>query len=232
MSEDFVYKSKKRDWACFICREAAYAFVRYKHKIYFEGLDRLQCLSDQPFILIPKHQHYFDIILEGVVLKKGANRNGHYIMKDELPSICDYMGGVRVVRTLDVVQGNTQQLTGKDRQFIRLQLKEARKRSKYVSQVINYLLNDGEVVVTHPEITRNYQQRGDEETVRNNLAKLLHLQRKSGTPTTFVPLDFLYEDVAKRRSRILVTVGNPIQVADDGLDELVGHMADEIKMLF
>ena len=236
MGEEFNFKSKKKDWFATVCIDAVHAYLWSKFNIYYEHLNRLHPLSDKPFLLIPKHQHMYDIFLEGIVLRKVIHRNAYYIMKDELPVICEWGGGIPIMRKHDISRKEEKDMTKEERAIARAAarklLKEARKRSRYVSKVIQYLLDNNEIVVTHPEITRNYQERGDKATVVNNLSKLLHLQRQNGSPITFVPLDFYYQAVTRRGSDIIVTVGNPIQVPNDGLDELVRHMANEIELLF
>jgi hypothetical protein len=63
-----------------------------------------------------------------------------------------------------------------------------------------------------------------------NLKKLIDSQKRLGRQIPFVPLTIEYENVQQPLSRVVINVGNPIQVPDDGLETLAEHLMSEIQI--
>ena len=191
------------------------------YNIEYENTERLYEYCDKGFVLLPKHQSNLDIILEGLLLKSSINRHGHYIMKDSLPGILEYVGGVPITRAREIKKLPKEMRLEK--------IAEARKKSEEVYGKLANLLKLNEIVVVHVEGKRQYQKKTKINTA--NVQSLLDMQKKVGERVTFFPLDIKYEDIKKFRSEILLKVGEPIKVGDYGLEDLTYHLARNIELL-
>ena len=225
MHQEFQYQSRKNDSIVKPIATLLNLGFRLYYTVSFEHMERLHHVKDKPFMLLPKHLHELDILLEGVIVFKAIKRCPHYIMKPSLAGYgFEYCGGIKITRISD--------LRGKDRGERKKALREAQQQKKYVDNVIKYLLQNGEIVVYHPEGTRTARGTENLQVVQHNLRKLLRLQKEMGKQITFVPLDIRYQNLRRYRSRIRVIVGNPFQVPDDGLEEFVERMHESIPTLF
>ena len=173
--------------------------------------------------MLPKHQSTLDIILEGMLLKRVLGRYANYIMKGTLPRWLEYIGGISITQGKHLKRMLKK---NKNRHSKRDILQEAKERRDYVDNIILNLLLMDEIVVVHSEGTRSYKEPFSINVP--NIKKLLDMQKKLGKDITFVPLNIKYEDKSKYRSSIELIVGNPINVPDNGLDKLVGHLKEEI----
>jgi len=191
------------------------------YNVMFEDTERLYDYHNRGFVLLPKHQSNLDILLEGILLKKSINRQGHYIMKDSLPSILEYVGGVPITRAREIKKLPKEMRLEK--------VAEARQKREEVYGELANLLKLNEIVVVHVEGKRHYQKKT--KINRGNVQSLMDMQKKVGEQITFFPLDIKYQDIDKFRSNILLKVGEPIKVSDDGLEDLTNHLAKNIELL-
>jgi len=190
------------------------------YQVSYHNTDHLKPFKNKPFILLPKHQTLFDPALESILLHRAIRGRGNYLMKDSLPSFLEYFGAVKISRGKDV-------RTCPDR---RAAIKEAKLQRDEVEDYLCHLLRNNEILVIHPEGTRTYKQPGTPNT--STLTRLLRIQKRVGKPIPFVPLDISYEQVYQPGSKIKLSVGTPIVVEDDGLDQLVTHLVSEVSLFY
>ena len=207
---------KRKDLLVNITRDMLSLGLHGFYNISYKNIDEISSLNERGFVLLPKHQHLIDIILEGIVLKKGLRRNGNYIMKESLPKILEHYGGVPIVRGKDIV---------KDSKASRKELiEEAKKQRDKVIGTIRYFLSVDEIVVIHPEGTRLYQRNG--ELNKPLLRNLVNMQNELGKEIPFVPLKIEYEKLGKPFSQITLTVGKPIYT--DNASDLAARVEEAI----
>ena len=216
---------KRLDFLTNISVNAVSFIVNATYDLKFQNESRLWPYSQEGFVLLPKHQSNWDIPLEGVLLKKAIGRYGNYVMKDSLPKVLEYLGGMSVMRVRDI-----RKYSGyNDKQGRAEILMIAKDKREELENRMVELLDKNEIVVSHIEGKRFYQQKT--KINPSNLQRFLDIQKKLQKQITFIPLDIKYEDIRAVGSKVLLKVGSPIKVKDDGLEELVGHMANEIELL-
>lgn len=195
------------------------------YNVHFENESVLKGYAHRGFVLLPKHQSNLDIVLEGMLLKSSINRHGNYIMKDSLPKILEYVGGIGITRIKDL----NKKPGYYDREIKHELLAAARERRERVDEELLRLIRMEEIIVIHVEGKRYYQTKTKIKST--NVQRLLNIQKKHGEQIAFFPLDIKYQDIDKFRSDILLKVGEPIKVKDDGLEDLTNHLAKNIELL-
>ncbi len=199
------------------------AYVKLNYDVEIRHGSIVKPLKDKGFIMLPKHQHILDIPLEGIILKDELHRQAYYIMKDSLPSFYRLLGGIPIIRAKEI-----KQMTKEER---RTRIKEAKKLRDYINKVMLELLLKDEIVVFHFEGGTAYKK---ETKLKPAILKRLVRIRNDyllakGEELYFVPIDFEYEDVHKRHSKITVTVGNPFTASN--LEELTENLVNNIKLI-
>ena len=234
---DQSYQIKRQDWSAKMCRGLCSAVLKILYDIEYKNIDRLKQLEDKGFVMLPKHQSWLDIPLEGMLLKEAFDRCGNYIMKNSLPKwIFEPLGGISIIREKDMknlvrlymreyaISSPDMNDTEIKRKAFKEAVKEANARKE---RVYNYeipnLLARNEIIVAHPEGTRYFKQLVKLEP--GNINKLLKVQKQIGQQITFVPLEINYE-----KSRIILNVKNPIQVKDNDLETLMKHLTHEVEL--
>ena len=223
MTEITPYQDKRNDFFIDATVLACSLFTSIYYLPSYRNLQRLKPLKESGFVLLPNHQSNMDIIFEGITLHKAIQRKGYYVMKNSLPSFLDYLGGIRTIRRKDIVKPETKD----DR---KVELERAKKQREYVLDKLHQLLSKEEIVVLHQQGNRAYKK--PYEINLPNLKKLLITQTRLGRQIPFVPLTISYEDVLKPMTRVIIDVGNPIQVPDNGLETLAEHLMKEIHVEF
>lgn len=216
----FSYKSKRNDLLYDIVEGICDAVLSTYYKISYENADRLNDLREEGFVLLPKHQRYIDIPLEGTFLKKIIGRRAYYIMSSSLPRIFEKLGGIGLTRVKDIRKKS-------DRRDRKEALDYAQKQKRYVEDVIQYLLERKEIVVIHPEGQRNYKKTASPKKAII-LRKLFDIQKRMRKPITFIPLDIFYKSGFRPLSSIVLKVGSPIQTND--VKTLEDHLINEIEL--
>jgi len=234
------YHQKKIDGAANFAVHVV-RLLNYFYKIEYKHQERLYPLADKPFVLLPRHQHWFDIPLDGMLLKRALNRYGNYVMKASLPKIIfEPLGGITIIRQKDlekltrknlytsilesfpVYSTSLQQLKKK---AFKDALKEANhKKNRVYSYHLPNLLSRDEIIVLYIDGVRLFNK--PVEINHSNLKKLQGVQHTLQKPITIVPLDSKY-DLVKRT--ITLTVGRPIEFKKDNLEEIVEHLKTEVK---
>lgn len=158
-------------------------------------------LPRPPYVLLPKHQSMFDIILEGVLLHRTQQICPHYLMKNTLPDWLGLYGGIHVIRQRDAAQ------PGERRRNI-----AALRRAQQV-------LAEKGVLVVHPEGTRVLGAVGELQAA--GLSMIVGWQKDLG-PIPLIPVGIRYGGQIHVRvgtPRVYTTLGTP------ELQELRGEMA-------
>jgi 1-acyl-sn-glycerol-3-phosphate acyltransferase len=222
MAEDvFYYESKRNN----LLVDIGIAFCGVATSVYYQpsyrNIERLKPFRDSGFVLLPNHQSGLDIIFEGLLLHRAIGRKGYYIAKESLPKVLEYGGAVMTIRGKDVTKEES-------RDKRREMLGKAIERKDYLLKVIEYLLAHDEIVVLHQQGTR--ADNGEFFINRPNLRKLLMVQERLERQIPFVPLTISYENLREPLSRVIVDVGHPIQVPNNGLEELAEHLKREIQV--
>lgn len=218
MDNNNGYKIRRKDLLVNTTRNIVAFGLRHYHNISYQNIENLQGLNGEGFVLLPKHQSVWDIILEGMLLNDVLGRNANYLMKDSLSKFYEHLGGISITRGKEVLKNGDREAA----------IKAARAREdKVYNEIVPSLLSRGEIMVVHPEATRSYKK-----PFKANYAilrKLMASQKELKKQITFVPLNIVYEDRSMPFSKIMLTVGPKTKVPDDGIEELVEHLKATIK---
>lgn len=171
----------------------------------YKGRERL---PKPPYVLLPKHQSMFDIILEGVLIYQTQHLFPHYLMKHTLPDWLGLYGGIHVVRQRDVPE------SGDRRRNV-----AALRRAKQV-------LAEKGILVVHPEGTRSRGTIGQLQEA--GIGMIAGWQKDIG-PIPMVPVGIRYD------GQIHVRVGVPRVYASVGkaeVQELRNELAELSRMEF
>ena len=218
------YRKKRIDSLAGFVIDAYSTVMNNFYRVNFQNTERFGHCADRGFVLLPKHQSNLDILLEGMLLRK-IGRYGNYVMKDSLPKLFEYVGGIGITRVKDL----RKQPGYHNREMRSEMLAAAKGRREEVEEELLNLLKMNEIIVVHVEGKRYYQTKT--KINRANLQRFLGIQKKLGEQITFFPLDIKYQDMGQFRSEVLLKVGNPAKVKDDGLEDLTNHLAKEIELL-
>jgi len=189
---------KRQDWFVTLCMDYPLTlYFKAVHHFTFKDSHYLCELKDNPFVLLPRHQRFADVLLEGILLRETVGRNANYVMKASLPRILQYGGGLIVTRGKDL-----KKLSLKQKKNVIFTAKEENR--KLYEETVAGILNAGGIFVLHPQGTRDIQ--GDiKDVVKKNLKHLIQLTQPNVTdPITYVPLNIEYGE------RTQLTVGKPI----------------------
>ncbi|VVB77954.1 Uncharacterised protein [uncultured archaeon] len=221
MTESQEYKIRRKDFLVDVTIAAStFATSRY-YDVSYKNLDRLKPLKEKGFVLLPNHQSNLDIIFEGLLLDKAIRRKANYIMKNTLPSAFEYLGGIRIIRGKDLNKPIS-------REEKKMELAKAKERRDYVLDVFYQLLAKEEIIVLHSQGNRAYKK--PYEPNSSNLKKFLTVQERLNNPIQFVPLAISYENIKQPFSKVVVNVGDPIRVPNDGIEMLSAHLMNEIHL--
>ncbi|MDP7141017.1 MAG: 1-acyl-sn-glycerol-3-phosphate acyltransferase [Candidatus Woesearchaeota archaeon] len=211
------YRLKRKTIPTYIGVNVSSLVLGNTHNISFEHKERLWGLRDKGFVLLPNHQKWIDIPLEGILLKRKLNREGNYIMKGSLPKwVFEPMGGISIIRDKEV-----KILAEKYGRREAIRAAREREEEIYTHEIPNLLARD-EIVVTHIEGTR--MEMDEVKIGKANVKNIMKSQKAYGEQITFVPLDIKYEG-----KDVTMKVGNPIEVPDEGIEELLEHLRNEVE---
>ena len=207
-------------------------FVKHTFETYFDirysGKERLEELRGQKILPISKHQSWVDFYIMANLLYTSLDTYGYYMKKESLPDIISIFWTYDVMRKQEY--NELREKIGKDESRVAF-----RSSIKRANDITRYLLSIGEIPVIYVEGTRNMQE--STKLSRSRVQHLIDLQKDSD-PITFVPVCIEYDGdihprwgvIATPRMHIKVGVGEPIQVPDDGVEELIAHLAKEVEL--
>jgi 1-acyl-sn-glycerol-3-phosphate acyltransferase len=165
-------------------------------------------LPPPPYVLLPKHQSMFDIILEGVLIYHTQRIFPHYLMKQSLPNWLGLYGGIHVVRQRDNPESS-----------------ERRKNVAALRRAKDVLAKKG-ILVVHPEGTRCRGAIGPLQEA--GIGMIVGWQKDIGR-IPLVPVGIRYDrqiHVRVGAPRVYTSVGKP------ELQELRNDLAQLSRMSF
>jgi len=162
-----------------------------------------------PALLLPKHQSYWDILLEGDLLRK-RGRFANLVMKGSLPSLFKYGGGIPIIRPKDVSKQKT----------------HIPKNNREAKEYIEFLCERDEIIIIHPEGTRIKNGMGKiQGGLINHIKKI---EENLGIKIPVIPIGIEYKDIRNIRSKVNVRVGKSLDLNTPDLDKIIGR---EIRSL-
>lgn len=179
------------------------------YKIDYQGYGNIP--KKGPALLLPKHQSYQDILIEGMFLKK-ADRYGNWVMKIGLPAVFEYIGGIGIMRAKDIIKTKS-----KDRRRERAQ--KARIIEGKAKDYTEWLYKNNEIIVVHPEGTRKKGKVGNIQRYMIDFTR--DVQNRLGIDIAVIPLGIEYESAWKPGSKVWVRAGEPIEANTPDISEIV-----------
>lgn len=196
---------RRNDVVYFVMSYITRAIARSLHDPKFFGLENLP--ESGPALILPRHQRYADILLEGIMLTD-ANRKGTWIMKDGLPKWFELFGGVSIRRAKDVRKI-------RNRNERKIAVGEARKQNAEVMDYVKFLYENGGVVVMHPEGTRCPQGVGTALKM-DYVNQAVELSRSGRMSIPLIPIGINYSG-----RNVTLNVGQPINHEADNLESVI-----------
>ncbi|MBU1976159.1 MAG: hypothetical protein KKG59_07185 [Nanoarchaeota archaeon] len=215
------------------------------YDIEYRNLDRLEAMGDQAFFLLPKHQEYQDLLLEGAILQNVLGRLGNYLMKGELPRILSLYRGIFIDRPKDTKKVKVSTIARIPKVYLdgmmwfafgptylsrphlaKQTLKDGTIRGMQLVQTqegkvrrnLVYKIQLG--LLQHDELLvvhpETTRKPGEKfQPVKTVLRGILDLQTQIEKSVPYLPLRIFYENPRQRKSKIIVDVGNPIIIPPD-----------------
>ena len=213
--------SRRKEW---FVRLLGWSFPKILHayyKITYEHPERLQSVADKGCVLLPNHQTDMDTPFVRVLLKEHLNRAPYYIMLNTRSKLFEYAGGI------PIPQGYYVQRDHRDRKDRRAALDCAKVQRAYAEDAMFRVLSADEILLLYIQGGRYHRE---PFTVRKpaTVQRLLKVQKRLGRRVPFVPVSLEYEALHHPFSKVRVSVGNPIEVADDDVRPLIEHLEKEI----
>jgi 1-acyl-sn-glycerol-3-phosphate acyltransferase len=182
-----------KDFLWAICIPAANFYLNRKYTIHYEGI----LPKKGPYVLLPKHQHIFDILLEGRFVYQ-TGRSCSFLMRpfpEPINTFLKLCSGVNVIRDRDGYSTY-------EKDF----------KNKRATTICIKRLREGQPLVIHQEGTRKYNaMRPIRITSESPLEKILEAKIPN---LSYIPLGIEYENVKKQGSQIWVRAGEPIYTSD------------------
>jgi 1-acyl-sn-glycerol-3-phosphate acyltransferase len=185
-------------------------YLRFNYTLHFEGtLPR-----NEPYVLLPKHQKFIDIPIEGHFIRRRTGRLANYVMRGfpfPLGALFRALGGIEVARPKDYRRGKITE-------------EEFRQLKQRATERVLDCLEHGEPVVIHPEGTRKYKEMGN-ITIRQSsiLARILE-EQKYRAKIPVIPMGIEYKG-----RHVRVRAGHPIHT--DNPSELEEKLKTELSRL-
>jgi 1-acyl-sn-glycerol-3-phosphate acyltransferase len=123
-------KLKRKNWILDASYPIWNTYFSIIKNVTYEGEEHIPKVG--PALVVPKHQSYYDIPLEGILLQNNG-RYGNWIMKGSLPSVLDYWGGIRVARPIDI--------HSRSRDERRKYMEHIRDQNKHAQEYVSWLFS-------------------------------------------------------------------------------------------
>jgi len=174
------------------------------YDIHYEGK-----LPSPPYVLLPKHQRFLDLPLEGMLIYRENKQLANVIMRD-LPfkTFLQALGVILIVRPKDKKEKT-------ERREI---------NNQAIEQAINCLENK-EPLSIHPEGTRHYKEMGPIKIKPNSIISQILMEQKRIGAMPFVSCGIEYQ----KRNIYIRTPEKPFYT--DSAKELEERITKEIKQL-
>ena len=211
-TEPKLYKLQKKDLVACILRVFAKLVLFSFHRITMEGLEHLP--KEGPALLLPKHCTYGrDVALEAIALHRATGRYANFLMRAIASRFYEWAGGIKIARPKDV-----RRVPG------------ARALNRASFEYIRWLYLQGEVLVAHPEGTRNPYDMG---ALKMGVIKhLMDVENEAGRCIPLVPIGIRYRGYWVPFSRIEVKIGEPVYADDfENIKHLLSYLGEQISQL-
>jgi 1-acyl-sn-glycerol-3-phosphate acyltransferase len=184
------FNLRRNDFLASVIRIFAKIVLFSFHQIKMEGLENLPKTGTA--LLLPKHCTYGrDVTLEGIALHAATGRYASYFMRAIASRFYEWAGGIKIARPKDVRRvSNYKEIN--DAAF------------KYVRQL--YL--HGEIVVSHPEGTRNKHGMG--KLKGGVINHLIEVEKEHGLKIPLIPIGIRFQWYWIPFSCIDVRIGKPV----------------------
>jgi 1-acyl-sn-glycerol-3-phosphate acyltransferase len=190
-----------------------HAALHTYYRVRYSGIENIPTWG--PAFVVPKHQSYLDIIFEGILLKRYCGRYGNWVMRDAIPlpqDLLHNLGGVTIRRP-----GDAKKIEDKEER--RKFLEKAKEMNKNAMDYVEWLFNEGEIVVAHLEGTRT---RGKVGPLRKELFDFAaEIEKKYDIDIPIIPVGIEYERLWVPFSGIYVRAGKPIKADTENIAEVV-----------
>ncbi len=200
----------RKDWLYKAGETFVGIYARFNYTVHLEGT----LPQNEPYVLLPKHQKLLDIPLEGHFIRRRTSRLANYVMRGfpfPFNKLFEALGGIEVARAKDLKKG-------------KITKEEFEEKNKCAKEKVLNCLEQGEIVVIHPEGTRHYQEMGRIQIKQGSiLARILEEQKYRGT-IPFIPMGIEYQG-----REVWVRAGQPIYT--DSPNELEMKAASAITKL-
>jgi 1-acyl-sn-glycerol-3-phosphate acyltransferase len=211
---------RRVDWLTKLVTLSARAALFY-HRIKVDGAENLPV--DGPYLLLPKHRAYRDILVEGVVLYRLSRRHGNYIMKVGLYGVLEWLGGIKIVRPKDIRRI-------KGREARKEHIRWARERNQETLDYVSWLYEHGELVVSHPEGMRYQETMGPLQ--REVIDHLMVTEERLGITIPVVPIGLKYDSFSRPGANLYFRIGKPMYSSSfDGAESLIAEINVQIRAL-
>ncbi|RME31468.1 hypothetical protein D6789_02635 [Candidatus Woesearchaeota archaeon] len=191
-----------------VARTVTSLCLKAYHCVELEGLEHIPTRGAA--LMLPKHQHYEDILLEGLALQQ-RGRKASWVMASYLPKPLVLLGGIPFIRLKDI-KGRLRSLEKEERRRI---LEDTKRHNQESLDYVAWLYGRGEIVVVHPEGTTT-GARGRMLPVRPDFIRHAYdVQERLGIEIPVIPVGLQYYGPRRPRSRVAVRVGRPLALSRD-----------------
>jgi len=215
-----------------------------KYDISLEGAEHIP--KKGPALVLAKHQNTWDAPLENHFNRKAGRRYSNYVMKNSLPAIFKYGGGIPIKRDSDLCD-ELRILTGEkkaeieslekkhDPKGIRYEMELGQIRERYEKlkaqarkdlndfndrsfESIGFLLLSDELVIVHPEGSRKPNGRRPSEKIVDYIKRVA---KDSEIPIPVIPMGLEYGPKRSLRQKVTVRAGEELPIDHPNLMRIV-----------
>jgi len=220
--EDF--KLRRSRLMFYVMRHVADVVHGNKYEITHEGTENIP--RKGPVLIAAKHQNWDDIVGEGRVLHQHTKRQGNWVMRTGLYSGWRHwrsikLGGIEMVRPtredIERARQATKSLINRTERkaaihaYLEETVKEANKKP---TEYVKWLLQKGELVVLHPEGTRNPGE--VKYPVMGLINYLKEFETKHNLNIQLVIMGIHYTPT-EGRTKVHFNIGKPRSLQEDNL---------------
>ncbi len=226
--------------------------VHGMYDLEVEGADHLKTIREGAALIMPKHtSDVYDVMIEAILLRDYARRNGNYLMKESLQEklqerygaakgsmvwrFMHWGGGFPVIteqekdeeiKGLEVVIADKEELKSTVRAVKRKFLTVNGKAMDHV----DYLYAHNQVVVCHPE-GMTYPDSVGPPSSLGPFKSLWKNQQALSKEIPVIPIGFQYEDLATKGSIVLVRIGEPRVYSAESLNTIAEDVMNRLRVL-
>lgn len=182
------------------------AVMNLRYRLCYSGAANIPGAG--PALVLPKHQSMEDIVLEGIFITKYLGRAANWVMKSGLPRVLERLGGIAIGRPCDIHRIGS-------REERHRAIEAARADNHAAREYVKWLYTKGEIVVVHPEGTRNPGRIG--KVKKEFLEFTRRVQEEYGIRIPAIPIGIEYTP----EGDVFVRAGEPLDVSQPDIVEVV-----------